>query len=258
MTLILIVQTSFIYKCELSWPNSIINISIHSKMLYNHLGQSGLKISKVILGTMSYGSSECHEWICNEHEALPLIKHAFDVGINTWDTADTYSNGLSETIIGKALKQYDIPRAKVVIMTKCYFGVSDDGSQPPIAGLSNNDGEMVNRVGLSRKHILDAVDASVARLGTYIDVLQIHRFDPNVPKDEIMRALNDVIETGKVRYIGASTVIFALSFIKFYILTRHRWQLGSFRAFKTPLMRTAGTSSCQCKIIIISYTEKKV
>lgn len=121
--------------------------------------------------------------------------------------ADIYSHGRSEEIIGKALKQYAIPREKVVILSKCYFGVAEDGTQPPIAASGVNDGaDLVNRVGLSRKHILDAVDKSVARLGTYIDVLQIHRLDRGTPMEEIMRALNDVVESGKVRYIGASSV----------------------------------------------------
>jgi len=104
------------------------------------------------------------------------------------------------------LKKYNIPRNKVVILSKCYFGVSDDGSQPPIPAVSTNDGHLVNQVGLSRKHILDAVDKSVERLGTYIDVLQIHRLDRDTPREEIMRALNDVVESGKVRYIGASSM----------------------------------------------------
>lgn len=175
-------------------------------MEYTHLGKSGLKISKVILGAMSYGSSDWQDWVLNEAEALPLLKHAYDVGLNTWDTADIYSHGRSEEIIGKALKQYNIPRHRVVILSKCYFGVSDDGSQDPISVSGTNDGDYVNRVGLSRKHIFDAVDASVARLGTYIDVLQIHRLDRETPKEEVMRALNDVVESGKVRYIGASSV----------------------------------------------------
>jgi versiconal hemiacetal acetate reductase len=176
------------------------------KMEYTRLGKSGLKISKVILGTMSYGSSDWQPWVLNEAESLPLLKHAYDVGLNTWDTADIYSHGKSEQIIGKALKQYNIPRNRVVLLSKCYFGVSDDGSFPPIAATAKNDGEYVNRQGLSRKHIFDAVDASVARLGTYIDVLQIHRLDRDVPREEIMKALNDVVESGKVRYIGASSV----------------------------------------------------
>lgn len=120
--------------------------------------------------------------------------------------ADIYSHGRSEEIVGKALKKYNIPRNKVVILSKCYFGVASDGSQPGIAAVSTNDGDWVNQVGLSRKHIFDAVDASVSRLGTYIDVLQIHRLDRGTPREEIMKALNDVVESGKVRYIGASSV----------------------------------------------------
>ncbi len=117
-----------------------------------------------------------------------------------------YSNGDSERIIGKALKTYNIPRSNVTLLTKCAFGLSHDGTQLSLGESMVNDGPMVNRVGLSRKHIFDAVDASVERLGTYIDVLQIHRLDRDTPKSEIMRALNDVVESGKVRYIGASSV----------------------------------------------------
>lgn len=120
--------------------------------------------------------------------------------------ADFYSHGESERIIGKALRKYNIPRPNVTILTKCYFGVSHDGTQLPLTDCIANDGSMVNRVGLSRKHILDAVDASVERLGTYIDVLQVHRLDPDTEMEEIMGALNDVVQSGKVRYIGASSV----------------------------------------------------
>lgn len=120
--------------------------------------------------------------------------------------ADVYSNGRSEEIIARAIQEYKIPRSKLVILSKCYFGVDTTGAQPPISQMSTNDGEMVNQVGLSRKHIMDAVENSVKRLGTYIDVLQIHRLDRGTPQKEIMRALNDVVESGKVRYIGASSV----------------------------------------------------
>lgn len=120
--------------------------------------------------------------------------------------ADIYSHGESERIIGLALKKYNIPRSNVVILSKCYFGLSQDGTQLPLTHCIYNSGAMVNRVGLSRKKILDSVDASVERLGTYIDVYQIHRLDRDVPKEEIMRALNDVVNSGKVRYIGASSV----------------------------------------------------
>lgn len=115
---------------------------------------------------MGYGSSKLGSWVLNEDKALPLLKHAYDVGINTWDTADFYSLGQSEIIIGKAIKEYKIPRSNLVILTKCYFGVDDavmsGGEMDPIKAMTN-DGFMVNRVGLSRKHILDAVDDSVER-----------------------------------------------------------------------------------------------
>ncbi len=155
---------------------------------------------------MTYGTPDWQEWVLDEENSLPLLKHAYDVGLNTWDTADVYSNGRSEEIIGKAIDKYQIPRQKLVILSKCYFGVVQDGSQPRIHEMSKNDDGMVNQVGLSRKHIFDAVDASVKRLGTYIDVLQIHRLDRDTPKKEIMKALHDVVESGKVRYIGASSM----------------------------------------------------
>lgn len=120
--------------------------------------------------------------------------------------------GESERIVGKALTQYKIPRHRVTILSKCAAGVPDLSEmhglteEEALVLLMANDGVMVNRAGLSRKHIFDAVDASIERLGTYIDVLQIHRLDRDTPREEIMRALNDVIESGKVRYIGASSV----------------------------------------------------
>jgi aryl-alcohol dehydrogenase-like predicted oxidoreductase len=121
--------------------------------------------------------------------------------------SDLYSNGVSEMIIGKALSVYDIPRESVVIMTKCRFAISAPGeTQLKVFASTVNDGRLVNRAGLSRKHIFDAVQASVKRLGTHIDVLQIQRMDPDVPREEIMRALNDVVEMGWVRYLGASSV----------------------------------------------------
>ena len=175
-------------------------------MEYTRLGQSGLKISKIIIGAMSYGSPDWQGWVLDEEQSLPILEYAYQRGLNAWDTADVYSNGLSEKIIGKAIKKFNIPRDRLVILSKCYFGVDDTGGQPRISEVSTNDGPMVNRVGLSRKHILDAVDQSVERLGTYIDVLQIHRLDHDTPKEEIMKALNDVIESGKVRYIGASSM----------------------------------------------------
>ncbi|KAF5598013.1 alcohol dehydrogenase [Fusarium pseudoanthophilum] len=155
---------------------------------------------------MSFGDKNWQPWLLNKDEALPIIKHAFGKGINTWDAADTYSNGESERIIGVTIKQYNIPRSKLVIMSKCFQFVDENKGPIDPATLTSSDGPHVNRVGLSRKHILDAVDQSVERLGTYIDILQIHRMDRDVPPEEIMKALNDVIESGKVRYIGASSM----------------------------------------------------
>ncbi|KZL82602.1 alcohol dehydrogenase [Colletotrichum incanum] len=174
-------------------------------MEYVKLGNTGLKISKIILGCMTFGSSkwEGSPWVLDEEEGLQLLKTAYENGINTWDTADTYSNGQSEVIIGKALKKFNIPRQKVVILSKIFNPVMDDDSRPA----SVNDGPLVNQMGLSRKHVFHAVDKCLERLGTdYIDVLQIHRLDRETPPEEIMRALNDVVQSGKVRYIGASSM----------------------------------------------------
>lgn len=175
-------------------------------MEYAYLGRSGLKVSKVILGMMSYGDPKWQGWVLSEEDSLPLLEYAYKVGIRTWDTADIYSHGRSEEIIAKAITKFQIPRERLVILSKCYFGVHPDNVSAPMSAAVVNDGDMLNQQGLSRKHILDAVDKSVARLGTYIDVLQIHRLDRNVPKEEIMKALNDVVESGKVRYIGASSM----------------------------------------------------
>ncbi|KAL8326550.1 hypothetical protein RB597_003040 [Gaeumannomyces tritici] len=158
-----------------------------SKMEYVRLGNSGLKVSRLIQGCMAFGSPawEGSPWTLGEDEGLGLLKKAYDLGINTWDTADTYSNGASEATVGKALRQFAIPRSR------------------PAA----NDGALVNQMGLSRKHVFKAVDDSLARLGTdYIDVLQIHRLDRETPPEEIMEALHDVVRSGKVRYLGASSM----------------------------------------------------
>ncbi|KAL4805137.1 oxidoreductase [Aspergillus unguis] len=179
-------------------------------MQYQRLGKSSLKISRIILGCMTFGnpSWEGSPWVLSEEEALPLLKRAYDMGINTWDTANTYSNGLSEVIIGKALRGYNIPRERVVIMTKLYYPVMDiTSNERPNPAI--NDGELVNQMGLSRKHIFQAVEASLKRLGTeYIDVLQLHRVDETVRDnpEEVMKALHDLVEMGKVHYLGASSM----------------------------------------------------
>ncbi|KAJ5091208.1 hypothetical protein NUU61_006078 [Penicillium alfredii] len=177
-------------------------------MEYQRLGNSGLKVSRIILGCMTYGnpSWEGSPWVLDEEQSLPILKKAYDMGINTFDTANTYSNGISESIIGTALTRYNIPRSRVVIMTKLYYPVLED--TPDLRpSPAVNEGLLVNQMGLSRKHIFDAVEGSLRRLKTdYIDVLQLHRLDANTPPEETMRALHDLVQMGKVRYLGASSM----------------------------------------------------
>ena len=180
-----------------------------SKASYRNLGTSGLKVSVPILGAMSIGDKAWQPWVIEEAEALELLKGAWDRGITSWDTANVYSNGESERIIGKAIKKFELPREKLVIMTKCYGYVGED---PSIRGimLANELPQLkdyTNQGGLSRAAIFNAVNASLARLDTsYIDLLQIHRYDPGTPVEETMEALHDLVKSGKVRYIGASSM----------------------------------------------------
>jgi aryl-alcohol dehydrogenase (NADP+) len=160
-------------------------------MEYVNLGSTGLKVSRICLGTMTYGSKKWREWVLEEEESRPFIQKALEAGINFFDTADVYSLGASEEILGRALKDFGPSRDKVVIATKVFNAMGDD----------------VNQRGLSRKHILHAIDDSLRRLGTdYVDLYQIHRFDPTTPIEETMEALNDVVRAGKALYIGASSM----------------------------------------------------
>jgi len=172
------------------------------------LGNSGLRVSVPILGAMSFGSDKWAPWVINEDKAIPLLKAAWDRGVTTIDTANVYSNGESERIIGKFLKQYNIPREKVLILTKCHFlAHPDPGVSTVFQPNLRNERDFVNQSGLSRAAIFNAVDASLERLQTpYIDLLQIHRFDPETPIDETMKALHDLVQSGKVRYTGASSM----------------------------------------------------
>ena len=176
-------------------------------MEYANLGRSGLKVSRICLGMMSYGDPNWRQWVLPEDGGRPFIKRALQAGINFFDTADMYSLGLSEQILGRAVRDF-AARDSVVIATKVYFPTSDD----------------VNDRGLSRKHLMSAVDRSLARLGTdYIDLYQIHRDDPATPIEETLRALDDIIRSGKVRYIGASSMA-AWQFEKaLYTADRHGW-----------------------------------
>lgn len=167
-------------------------------MIYVNLGCAGVKVSRICLGAMTYGSKKWREWVLEEEESRPFIKRALELGINFFDTADMYSLGKSEEVLGRALKDFGPSRDKVVIATKVFFPVGDDPNQK----------------GLSRKHILHAIDESLRRLGTdYIDLYQIHRLDPETPIEETLEALTQVIKSGKALYIGASSM-FAWQFAR--------------------------------------------
>lgn len=167
-------------------------------MQYVNLGKSGLKVSRLCLGMMTYGTSKWRPWILDEEDSRPFIKKALDAGINFFDTADMYSKGVSEELTGKLLREFGVVRENVVIATKVYFNLTDE----------------INGGGLSRKHIMDAIDASLSRLGMdYVDLYQIHRWDYDTPIEETMEALQDVVKAGKARYIGASSM-YAWQFAK--------------------------------------------
>lgn len=165
-------------------------------MRYGRLGASGLRVSRICLGMMSYGSPNWQPWALSEDEARVHVKKALDLGFNFFDTADVYSVGVSEEITGRLLK--DVPRDDVVIATKVYFPM----------------GDRPNQRGLSKKHIHHAIDASLKRLGLdYVDLYQIHRLDPYTPIEETLDALDDVVKAGKALYIGASSM-YAWQFMK--------------------------------------------
>lgn len=171
---------------------------------YRQLGKSGLRVSVPIFGGMSLGSSSWIPWALGGEEAETLLKSAWDLGINTIDTADVYSNGESERIVAGFMEKNQIPRKNMVIMTKIKFLVAPDpGTFTFGAGLDNKR-DFVNTSGLSRVAIMNSVEASLGRLKTnYIDVLQVHEFDDFTPIEETMKALHDLVVCGKVRYLGA-------------------------------------------------------
>ncbi|KAJ7363874.1 Aldo keto reductase [Mycena albidolilacea] len=176
-----------------------------NKMSYVRLGNSGLKVSRLILGTMQYGSNEWQPWILSESIAIEHIKAAYDLGIQTFDTADIYSNGITEVVFGNAIKALDLPREEIVIMTKIKHHVPKSGPSEWFLTTKKDPNAYgyVNQGGLSRKHIFDGVKASLKRLQVdYIDVLQCHGYDKETPVEETMTALHDIIKLGWVRYIG--------------------------------------------------------
>jgi aryl-alcohol dehydrogenase-like predicted oxidoreductase len=178
-------------------------------MEYINLGQTGLKVSRICLGMMTYGTSKWRPWVLDESDSHPIVQRAVELGINFFDTADMYSAGVSEELTGKFLREFT-RRDEVVIATKVFFpvdiafqgGYADSSPPPP------------NTAGLSRKRIFSAVEASLKRLGIdYIDLYQIHRWDYETPIEETMEALHDLVKSGKVRYIGASSM-YAWQFAK--------------------------------------------
>jgi aryl-alcohol dehydrogenase-like predicted oxidoreductase len=185
------------------------NNAREDNMDYVNLGQTGLQVSRICLGMMTYGTSQWRPWVLDEADARPIVQRAVELGINFFDTADMYSAGASEELTGKFLREFT-RRDEVVIATKVFFpvdiafqgGYADSAPPPP------------NTAGLSRKRIFAAVEASLKRLGIdTIDLYQIHRWDYETPIEETMEALHDLVKSGKVRYIGASSM-YAWQFAK--------------------------------------------
>jgi 1-deoxyxylulose-5-phosphate synthase len=176
-------------------------------MEYVSLGRTGLKVSRLCLGMMTYGDPAWRPWVLPEDASRPFIARALEYGINFFDTANMYSLGVSEAILGRAIRDFT-KRDAVVIGTKVYFPMGDGP----------------NDRGLSRKHLMSALDASLSRLGTdYVDLYQIHRWDPDTPIEETLSALHDIVRAGKARYIGASSMA-AWQFTRaLYLADRHGW-----------------------------------
>ena len=176
-------------------------------MEYVNLGKTGVKVSRICLGMMTYGTPTWREWVLPEAESRPFIQRALELGVNFFDTADMYSLGVSEEVTGRALRDFTT-REEVVLATKVYFPI----------------GKGPNGGGLSRKHIMEAIDNSLRRLGTdYVDLYQIHRWDNTVPIEETMEALHDVVKAGKALYIGASSM-YAWQFAKAqHVATQNGW-----------------------------------
>ena len=190
-------------------------------MNYVNLGASGLKVSRIALGMMTFGTSQWRPWVLGEEEARPIVRRAVELGVNVFDTADMYSAGVSEEITGRLVREY-AQRDEVVVATKVFMPVELGFKGLNVPGQKTQ--ARPNMQGLSRKRIFAAVDASLKRLGMdWIDLYQIHRFDPATPVEETMGALHDVVKAGKVRYLGASSM-WAWQFAKLQQVAReHGW-----------------------------------
>jgi 1-deoxyxylulose-5-phosphate synthase len=188
-------------------------------MHYTRLGSTGLKVSRICLGMMTYGTPQWRPWVMDEASSRPVVKHAVELGINFFDTADMYSGGESEVLTGRFLREF-CRREETVIASKVYYPV-ELGFKGGASAAAKPD-RRPNMDGLSRKRIFHAIDDSLKRLGTdYIDLYQIHRLDPDTSMEEIMEALHDVVKSGKARYIGASSM-YAWQFAKMQQIAKER------------------------------------
>jgi 1-deoxyxylulose-5-phosphate synthase len=188
-------------------------------MQYTRLGSTGLKVSRICLGMMTYGTPQWRPWVMDEASSRPVVKHAVELGINFFDTADMYSGGESEVLTGRFLREF-CRREEVVVASKVYYPV-ELGFKGGASAAAKPD-RRPNMDGLSRKRIFHAIDDSLRRLGTdYIDLYQIHRLDQDTSMEEIMEALHDVVKSGKVRYIGASSM-YAWQFAKMQQIAKER------------------------------------
>jgi aryl-alcohol dehydrogenase-like predicted oxidoreductase len=176
-------------------------------MEYVNLGRCGLRVSRVCLGAFGFGDPGWQAWVLDEARARPVIRRALELGVNFFDTADYYSNGESEALLGRVLREF-ARREEVVVCTKAFHPT----------------GPGVNERGLSRRHLFDAIDRSLKKLGfDYVDLYQIHRLDPTVPMEETLEALHDIVRSGKARYLAASNML-AWQFTKaLYLQRRHGW-----------------------------------
>jgi 1-deoxyxylulose-5-phosphate synthase len=180
-------------------------------MEYTRLGSTGLQVSRICLGMMSFGTPSWREWVLDVDASRPLVRSAVEAGITFFDTADSYSLGVGEEVTGTLLREFFPRREDYVLATKVFFPMSD------------RPGDR----GLSRKHVMAGIDNSLRRLGTdHVDLYQIHRFDPDTPIEETMEALHDVVRAGKARYIGASSM-YAWQFAK----AQHTADLGGWTRF---------------------------
>jgi aryl-alcohol dehydrogenase (NADP+) len=179
---------------------------LRGSMEYVSFGRTGLKVPRLCLGMMTYGSKNYYPWLLDWDESWPIIRHALDLGFRFFDTSNVYSHGVSEEFLGRALKEYGLPREQAVITTKVFAPM----------------GDTPNERGLSRKHMLHQIDESLRRLGTdYVDLYLIHRYDPAVPMEEVIDTMDDIVRAGKARYTGACSM-FAWQFAKFLSLAEKR------------------------------------